>query len=118
MTSTWRPVTRLAVGSSKERVGIWSRIAWSVRGCAGFPQAHRRCWTCEQPTLTESGAPSGDSMWSAKINASTAKYEAPDEVDPVVTLYSFSVRTVSDRGGRGVGGRSVTRAERLRFLGI
>jgi len=25
-------------------------------------------------------------MWSAKINASTAKYEAPDEVDPVVTL--------------------------------
>src|SRR5271157_2791923 len=86
MTSTWRPVTRLAVGSSKERVGIWSRIAWSVRGCAGFPQAHRRCWTCEQPTLTESGAPSGDSMWSAKINASTAKYEAPDEVDPVVTL--------------------------------
>ena len=27
-------------------------------------------------------------MWSAKINASTAKYEAPDEVDPVVTLKS------------------------------
>jgi len=25
-------------------------------------------------------------MWRAKINASTAKYEAPDEVDPVVTL--------------------------------
>ena len=25
-------------------------------------------------------------MWSAKINASTAKYEVPDEVDPVVTL--------------------------------
>src|SRR5271167_4976989 len=28
-------------------------------------------------------------MWSAKINASTAKYEAPDEVDPVVTLHGF-----------------------------
>ena len=26
-------------------------------------------------------------MWSAKINASTAKYEAPDEVDPVVIQY-------------------------------
>ena len=25
-------------------------------------------------------------MWSAKINASTAKYEAPDEVDPVVAF--------------------------------
>ena len=24
-------------------------------------------------------------MWSAKINASTAKYEVPDEVDPVVS---------------------------------
>ena len=30
-------------------------------------------------------------MWSAKINASTAKYEAPDEVDPVVTLNSKSL---------------------------
>src|SRR5271157_3303052 len=102
MTSTWRPVTRLAVGSSKERVGIWSRIAWSVRGCAGFPQAHRRCWTCEQPTLTESGAPSGDSMWSAKINASTAKYEAPDEVDPVVTLHQVHLHHPRFRGRQRV----------------
>ena len=28
-------------------------------------------------------------MWRAKINASTAKYEAPDEVDPVVTLAGY-----------------------------
>ena len=34
-------------------------------------------------------------MWSAKINASTAKYEAPDEVDPVVTLNCTSLKRVS-----------------------
>ena len=33
-------------------------------------------------------------MWSAKINASTAKYEAPDEVDPVVTLPVYSGNTL------------------------
>ena len=38
-------------------------------------------------------------MWSAKINASTAKYEAPDEVDPVVTLVSFE-RDGTCRAGR------------------
>ena len=32
-------------------------------------------------------------MWSAKINASTAKCEAPDEVDPVVTLSGIGLAT-------------------------
>ena len=35
MTSTWRRVIRLAVEWSRERVGIWSKTAWSVKQLRG-----------------------------------------------------------------------------------
>src|SRR5271157_4460764 len=85
MTSTWRRVIRLAVEWSRERVGIWSKTAWSGQGCAGCRPERKRCWTYEPPTSTASGMPSGTSTSRRRMNGFTAKYGRLGEVNPVVT---------------------------------
>src|SRR5271157_4238848 len=85
MTSTWRRVIRLAVEWSRERVGIWSKTAWSGQGCAGCRPVRKRCWTYEPPTSMASGMPSGTSTSRRRINGFTAKYGTLGEVNPVVT---------------------------------
>src|SRR5208337_4186875 len=89
MTSTWRRVIPLAVEWSRERVGIWSKTAWSGQGCAGCHPVRKRCWTYEPPTSMASGMPSGTSTSRRRMNGFTAKYGRLGEVNPVVTPSGF-----------------------------
>src|SRR5271166_290572 len=102
MTSTWRRVIRLAVEWSRERVGIWSKTAWSGQGCAGCRPERKRCWTYEPPTSMASGMPSGTSTSRRRMNGFTAKYGRLGEVNPVVTPY-FNIHTVAFPGGEIAG---------------
>src|SRR5208282_227697 len=89
MTSIWRRVIRLAVEWSRERVGIWSKTAWSGQGCAGCHPVRKRCWTYAPPTSMASGMPSGTSTSRRRMNGFTAKYGRLGEVNPVVTPESI-----------------------------